>query len=119
MDGKTHKKLGLLATAPFIIAGKVGFFEGMIAVFGSVAPDIDLEIRGLKHRTYTHSLLALGITTCVALTWSKGFGIAWFINYGLHIFADSLTVQGVGLLYPFNKKMYGARVINPSKNKKI
>lgn len=118
MDGKTHRKIGLLATAPLIMTGTVGIVEGLVAIAGSVAPDVDLEIKGLKHRTYTHSLLALSVTTLLALFWSEGFAIAWFVNYGLHIFADSFTVRGVGLLYPFDKKMYGAKIINTSKNKK-
>jgi inner membrane protein len=131
MQGKTHALIGNLAVlalthhaAPVLLAA---------ATLGSLAPDIDKTgslittlpvIRwftrpasaavsaALRHRTGTHSLLALAALALGA--WAlqtfrvfedpKGFaaGCAVFLaGYLSHILADSLTITGVPFLWPY------------------
>jgi len=93
---------------------------------GATLPDIDepnsyigrklifiselLKVLGLKHRTYTHSLL---FPATIAL-----FGIFhpifYFIGFGtfMHIIEDFLTNSGVPLFYPFIKERFGVRLFN-------
>jgi len=93
---------------------------------GAILPDIDepnsyigrkfiffsevLKLSGMRHRTYTHSLL---FPFLIAL-----FGIFhpifYFIAFGafMHIIEDFLTNSGVPLFYPFIKERFGLRLFN-------
>ena len=71
----------------------------------------------LQHRNLTHSLLGYGLVT--ALFWrllehlptywgihSNQVFLAGTLAYGSHLLADSVTVQGIPLLFPY-QKMFG------------
>ncbi len=83
------------------------------SIISSVAPDLDLYL-GIKHRTITHSLLFLTITTIIIEFFNTNMAIMWGIAYALHLLADSFTKMGVPFLYPFKKKRYGAKLIYTS-----
>jgi len=95
----------------------------LAAAIGALLPDIDarnsamglllfpltkaLRARGLRHGTYTHSLLALPIvfSLFVLLPTSvqpQGFStyLAVALGYVSHFFGDAMTKRGVSLLYP-------------------
>ena len=40
-----------------------------------------------------------------------GIGLAFAINYFMHLLLDSFTKTGVPFFYPFNKKYYGFKLI--------
>lgn len=113
MMGRTHTAIGILATIPVIRYLDLPYFFITGSIIGSVAPDWDLYL-GIKHRTITHSLLLLAISTIGIGLFSINMAIMWFIAYALHLIADSFTKMGVPFLYPFKKKRYGAKLIYAS-----
>lgn len=106
MMKRTHIAIGVAATLPIILNNPIS----VIGVLGSVVPDWDYLL-GIKHRTYTHSLLVLIISSISILIFNKWIAIVWFINFALHLAADSFTKMGIPFLYPWNKKYYGYKLI--------
>lgn len=106
MMKRTHIAIGVAATLPIILNNPVS----IIGVLGSTFPDWDYLL-GIKHRTYTHSLLVLTVSSITILVFNKWIALVWFINFGLHLVADSFTKMGTPFLYPWNKKCYGYKLI--------
>jgi len=88
-------------------------------VIGSLAPDLDhpgskLGRRSLGiahvihflfgHRTITHSILPVVALILLSIMFPHALLIGFTLGYILHIAGDVCSVQGVPLLYPFNKK---------------
>ncbi len=103
---RTHMAIGLAATIPIILKEPVS----AIGVLGSVVPDWDFYL-GLKHRTITHSILFLTISTAAISIFNSPVALVWFINYSLHLLADSFTKMGTPFLYPWDKRYYGLKKI--------
>lgn len=110
MTGKTHAAAGIAA------ALALGANAPQIALitFGAILPDIDHSgstlgrfvkplSRKLKHRSFTHSLLFLFLTTL--LSPYLGIGVL------THIVLDMLNPDGVKLFFP-QKKKYKVPVIS-------
>lgn len=113
MMGRTHMAIGIAVALPVIKYLDLNYVSMAGAIVGSVAPDWDLYL-GIKHRTITHSLLFLLISSVLVGIFNIDMGILWFIAYTLHLIADSFTKMGVPFLYPFSKKKYGAKLIYAS-----
>ena len=70
---------------------------------GSVSKELN---RLFGHRSVLHSLLALVLVTVVLgapLWWITGHlatGVAVFVGFGSHLFADMMTLGGVELFWP-------------------
>ena len=109
MTRKTHIAIGIAATIPLLKYTSIDFF-GVVGIIGATAPDIDLKL-GIKHRTITHSLLFLFLSSLFIFLFSKSIAIVWFINVLLHLIADSFTKMGIAWLYPFKRKYYGYKLI--------
>jgi inner membrane protein len=113
----------------FVFTGVVGsFFDWNIiasplsiavVVVVSLLPDIDFPKsplgyvlpfiskplnRHFGHRTITHTIFALALVTLVFTP--LGFGGIAFLAYFSHLLFDMLTLQGVPLMYPFQKNPY-------------
>jgi inner membrane protein len=126
VQGKTHVLIGCLTVAALTHHGVPASLAA--ATLGSLAPDIDRTgslittlpvIRwfthpasmavsaALRHRTGTHSLLTLLALTVGVLmlqhTVTPVLGAAFLAGYLLHLLADSLTITGVPLLWPWRK----------------
>ena len=108
MMKKTHLSIGVAATIFLANTGLLGIFS-FLGLFGSIAPDWDFKLH-IKHRTLTHCLLTLFISSFLIYEIDRNFGIIWFSNYLLHLTFDSLTIRGVPWFYPFNKKRYGLKL---------
>ncbi len=90
----------------------------LLGLLGGVFPDFDLKS---GHRVYLHNLLSSVVVTIglyTVLAWSglatveSAVGSACFLAGWLsHILLDSLTLRGVALLYPFDKRMRGLRLV--------
>jgi len=106
MMKRTHIAIGVAATLPIILNNPIS----VIGVLGSVVPDWDYLL-GIKHRTYTHSLLVLIISSISILILNKWIALVWFINFTLHLIADSFTKMGIPYLYPWRKNYYGCKLI--------
>ncbi|WP_096636392.1 metal-dependent hydrolase [Clostridium cochlearium] len=105
---KTHIAVGVLATLPIVYATKN--YYSIVGLLGATAPDVDI-ILGIKHRTITHSILMLCITSLPFFIFNFNIGLIWFLNYFIHLILDSLTKMGVPFLYPWNRKNYGYKKI--------
>lgn len=108
MSGKEHRAIGIVVTIPLIIYTNIGLIAAIAGLIGSTAPDWDLKLKflGIRHRTITHSFIALFITTFICMAIDCKFAIVWFINYFLHLVADSTTPMGVPYFYPYKRKRY-------------
>ena len=120
MTGKTHIMGGIAATtvmatftdydpAWFIFAGAIGGLIPDICHGGSKIgrkfPLLSKLINTLfGHRTFTHSLLFLLLVGFVLslITSNRSFIIGVIIGMISHFLLDSMTKQGIKLLYPVN-----------------
>lgn len=107
MMKRTHLFAGLAVTLPFITWENIMLLP--LAILGAIAPDFDY-ILGIEHRTITHSLVALEISTTLFCLYDLQFGLVWGLNYASHLLLDSFSKTGVPLFYPWNKKCYGKRL---------
>lgn len=99
--------VGFATTLPIIVSTTpIGF----LGVLGAIAPDWDI-ILGIKHRTITHSFLALCVSTLIVILCNFNVGLVWGISYLTHLILDSFTKMGVPLFYPVKKKYYGFKLI--------
>lgn len=103
MTSRTHIAVGIAASIPIINTSNL-FFTPLILI-GALMPDIDVKLKW-KHRSFSHSILALAITTHYIYTFTKVGAIFFFLGYFSHIVLDMITKKGVRLLYPF-KSYYG------------
>ena len=109
MMKKTHTTIAIAAAIPTIAYLNIPPIS-ILGIIGAMAPDWDFLL-GLKHRTVTHSLLLLFISSFLFSIYDVNISLIWFISYFLHLVADSFTRMGVPFLYPFIKKNYGFKLI--------
>ena len=109
MMKKTHTTIAIAAAIPTIAYLNIPPVS-ILGIIGAMAPDWDFLL-GLKHRTVTHSLLLLFISSFLISIYDVNISLIWFISYFLHLVADSFTRMGVPFLYPFIKKNYGFKLI--------
>lgn len=102
----THLVIAGVASVPIFKYGLVKpiAFGGLM---GAIAPDWDIYLGFLEmeHRTWTHSILALFLSTLLLIYIS--LGILLGVSYTTHLIADSFTKMGVPYLYPFRYKYFG------------
>ena len=112
MTKKTHIAAGVAITLPIILNLKFPLLSSL-GILGSIAADWDifLILLGFKHRTITHSILALALSTLLIAILNSKIAIVWGINYLMHLILDSFTKMGVPFFYPFNKKYYGLKTV--------
>lgn len=103
----THIAVGVASTLPLL---SVYPFYSILGIVGATLPDIDIRL-GVKHRTITHSLLMLFISTLLFALININVGFIFGLNYLIHLLLDSCTKMGVPFFYPFNKKYYGPRIL--------
>ncbi len=121
----THILIGLFSFflfEPFLNGGN----EILLLIFvllGSLLPDIDekhskaTQWTGLigqitsffsKHRGFFHSLFFLILTTLTTkYVFNEYYAWGIFIGITSHLLADSLTKQGLPIMYPFSFKIKG------------
>jgi inner membrane protein len=122
MKGKTHIIGGLAISSVLLYCNKtyhwdlpVTSFDYITAsVLGSLLPDIDHKksLLGsifhlpIKHRTLTHSLLFLFITSIIVLQFNLSIALGLFVGISSHLFLDMLPVRskGICLFYPSKKR---------------
>ena len=111
MMKRTHITIGIISV---IAAIKYLNLEPITCILGTVlgstTPDLDFKFN-IKHRTITHSLLFLFISSLLFAIIGLDLSIGYFIGNILHLIADSFTKMGVPFLYPFIKRRYGVRLI--------
>ncbi len=106
---KTHAAAGLLVgfsigafySTPF----PETFVIALVSEAASLIPDLDMKLK-IKHRTLTHSFLALFIVAVLAL-WFGNHRVttALVLGYASHLILDMLTIQGIELFYPCHRRI--------------
>ncbi len=114
-----------LAISIFFVLLLFPFFENKIVfcvvMIGSTfLPDIDssrskigknILLRPLQfffgHRGILHSFTFALMMSVLIFFFSQEASIAFFLGYGLHLLADSLTFMGIAPFYPISKKWRG------------
>ena len=111
MMKRTHITIGVIST---ILAIRYLNLEPITCALGTIAatmtPDLDFKFH-IKHRTITHSLLFLFISSLLFSVISTELSLSYFIGVNMHLIADSFTVMGIPLFYPFIKHRYGFKLI--------
>jgi inner membrane protein len=126
MNGKTHLMGGLAACAVvetvidgndfsplFYIGGMVGaFLPDICHVHSTIGRRLPLLSKMISfvfgHRTFTHSLLFLGIVPVLldmVLPEAANVHIGLFAGMISHILLDMATVRGVKLFFPFTMRV--------------
>lgn len=105
MTKNTHIITASLISFP-LITNPISLF-GLI---GAIFPDYDCKLNMKCHRTLSHSILFLLITTIPFIYINKELALIWFISYCSHLILDSLTKSGIPLFYGISKKRYGLKL---------
>lgn len=116
---KTHLVLTL-----FVVLLVLSFFENkvtfiLVALIATLIPDIDTKhskignhkiFRPIQfffaHRGPLHSFTFLILIFILLNLWNFAIAVAFFIGYGLHLFADSFTKMGIYAFWPLKRRFY-------------
>lgn len=118
---KTHLTITLffvLLLLPFVSSHKIIFIA--ISLLATYIPDIDspnsklgrkIIFRPLqffvKHRGFFHSFTFLFLITFILVMVLPIIALGFFVGYASHLFADSLTINGIIPFFPWKKKISG------------
>ena len=100
------------AALAVVVGGLLADIDTRNSTFGFLFPFLTraLKARGVKHGTYTHSILALPVVFAVfvlppSLLDPQGFQVYFAVPLGYvsHLFADALNKGGVRLLFPLRR----------------
>lgn len=116
----THIAFGVLVWLLLVGRLELGLIGFAGVLIGSVLPDIDCSFSKIgrkwyvriimwttKHRGVLHSLIFALAASWLVWLWRANIGIGLFVGYIGHLFLDCLTLQGVGLFWPFKFKIKG------------
>jgi len=114
---RTHLALAVLAIVLFVSLVSNPPLFIFVALIATMLPDIDTGFSTLgkqkkfrflqffvRHRGVIHSFtLCIVISIILAFFWPvASFG--FFLGYGLHLFMDSFTAEGIIPFWPYKKK---------------
>ena len=120
MLAKTHLAIGAFAVVFFLphVTHKIIFVP--IVLIASLLPDIDNGFstfgrKGIfrplqlfsKHRGIFHSFTFTIFVAFILALYTPTFAFPFFLGYGLHILADSWTVEGVRPFWPLKHATKG------------
>ena len=114
---KTHLAITIFAILLLILIVDHKIIFITVALFATFLPDIDSRYSVMgrkklnrvlqfftKHRGITHSFVFLIVITLILLYILPVAALGFFLGYGLHLFADSFTKNGITPFHPFSKK---------------
>ena len=92
----------------------------VMALIGTLLPDIDIAFSTLgryrvfrllqafvRHRGVIHSFsFAVLLSLIIAVFWPAA-SLGFFLGYGLHLFSDSFTKDGIQPFWPYKKRSLG------------
>lgn len=112
MMRRTHAAAGLLIGVSAAAYQSIPISTAIPLIFlcqvAATLPDIDLKI-GLQHRGLTHSLLAMLAIAAIGVWFDSQlqhspFCFVLIAGYASHLFLDMLTVSGIRLFYPSQRR---------------
>ncbi len=114
---KTHLAITAFAVLAFISSAEHKLVFSLVAMASAFIPDIDSRFSVIgrpkiarilqfftKHRGITHSFTFLLMASVPLALFFPVIALPFFLGYGLHLFADSLTKDGIIPFYPYRKK---------------
>lgn len=91
-----------------------------VALLATFIPDMDTKFSTLgskkifrpfqlfmKHRGIFHSFSFLFVLTMILALFLPVVALPFFLGYGLHLFLDSFTIEGIAPFYPSKKRISG------------
>ena len=117
---KTHLAITLFFILLFLPSVNNKIIFVLVAIIATYLPDVDSRHSTIgrrklarvlqwftKHRGMMHSFtFLLSITVVLVFVWPK-IALGFFTGYGLHLFADSFTKNGIRSFYPSKKVSKG------------
>ncbi|MBU2104295.1 MAG: metal-dependent hydrolase [Nanoarchaeota archaeon] len=92
----------------------------VVAFMSTLMPDIDTKFSVVgrkkifrllqffvRHRGVLHSFTFLILVTLFFASFIPVFAFPFFLGYGLHLLADSFTLEGICPFYPLSKRVFG------------
>ena len=117
---KTHLAISLAAILIFISVVEYKITFVMVVLISTLIPDIDTKNSKMgdhlilrpfqlfvKHRSIFHSFSFLLLVTLFFVLFLPVLSLGFFLGYGLHLFADSFTKEGIQVFYPWKRKSNG------------
>jgi len=117
---KTHLAISIFFILLLINSVESKLFFIIVALLSTYIPDIDSRYSTLgrkkinrilqwftKHRGVIHSFTFLLLITLLLTLFFPVLALGFFLGYGLHLFADSFTSEGIRPFYPFKKRVRG------------
>lgn len=115
---KTHLAISLFGILLLFNSVQSKFVFVVVAVLATYIPDVDSRYSKVgrkkinrvlqfftRHRGVTHSFVFLILITFGILFFSNAAALGFFLGYGLHLFSDSFTHDGIKPFYPFFPKV--------------
>lgn len=117
---KTHLVISIFFVLLLIPFVEYKWAFVVVAIIATYLPDIDSRYSRIghrkiarilqwftKHRGLFHSFSFLLIVTFFLAFFVPVIALGFFLGYGLHLFADSFTVEGIRPFYPSKNKSKG------------
>jgi membrane-bound metal-dependent hydrolase YbcI (DUF457 family) len=114
---KTHFAITMFGIFLLITSVQHKIIFVSVALFATILPDIDSRFSKIgrkklnrillfftKHRGFIHSFTLLLLVTLIFVFFIPVVALGFFLGYGLHLFADSFTKNGITPFAPFSKK---------------
>ena len=119
MLSRTHLLITLFFVLIFLNGVENKFVFVLTAIVATYIPDIDSKTSKIgrkkefrffqffiKHRGVLHSLNFFFLISIFIYIYFPFLFQGFFLGYLSHLFADSLTIQGIYLFYPIKKKIH-------------
>ena len=116
---KTHIAITFFAILFFISSVEYKISFVLITFIATFIPDLDTPFSKVgnhlilrpfqlffRHRGLIHSFTFLFLITLFLVLFAPILAFGFFLGYGLHLFADSFTVEGIQVFYPIRKKVF-------------
>lgn len=113
---KTHIAITIFGILLLILSVEHRLIFVVVALMATFLPDIDSRYSVVgkkkinrilqfftKHRGITHSFVFLIGITLILLYIFPVAALGFFLGYGLHLFADSFTKNGITPFHPFSR----------------
>ena len=117
---KTHLSITIFFILLFINSVEHKLVFVVVALIATYLPDVDSRYSTLgrkkinrilqlftKHRGMIHSFTFLLTITFFLVLFVPVLAFGFFLGYGLHLFADSFTLNGIKPFYPWKKRSCG------------
>ena len=117
---RTHLAVTLMAVLFLIDKVNYPYIFVPIIILATFIPDIDTAYSRLgknrifrplqvfvRHRGFIHSFSFLFLLILILILIYPVTALPFFIGYGLHLFLDSFSIEGIKLFYPWGRTSSG------------